>query len=110
MAPAAGSLSPARRNTMPQRVFVSIHAMRNARPIPTRKSTLIFRDALKINVLFLVGMGLAFLMAWMLTNTRWGMVLRLAGESEPAAGAMGYAVDRIRMVATAIGGFLAGIA
>ena len=45
----------------------------------------------------------------MLVNTRWGMVLRLAGESEEAAAAMGYSVNTIRIVATAMGGFLAGI-
>jgi simple sugar transport system permease protein len=68
------------------------------------------RDALRINVLFVAGVALALLLAWMLRNTRWGMVLRLAGESEAAAEAMGYSVKRIRTVATACGAFLAGIA
>jgi ABC-type uncharacterized transport system permease subunit len=68
------------------------------------------QDALRINVLFLVGVALTLLLTWSLKNTRWGMVLRLAGESEPAAAAMGYSVNSIRIVATAIGGFLAGIA
>ena len=45
----------------------------------------------------------------MLKNTRWGLILRLAGESEDAAAAMGYSVPRIRIIATAIGGALAGI-
>ena len=67
------------------------------------------QDALRINVLFLLGAALAPVLAWMLANTRWGLILRLAGESEEAAAAMGYSVNRIRIVATAIGGFLAGI-
>jgi general nucleoside transport system permease protein len=68
------------------------------------------QDALKVNVLFVVGVILAPVLWWMLANTRWGLVLRLAGESEEAAAAMGYSVNRIRTVATAIGGFLAGVA
>ena len=67
------------------------------------------RFALNINALFLVGLALTPLLAWMLTSTRWGMILRLAGESEEAAAAMGYSVNRIRIVATGMGGVLAGI-
>jgi general nucleoside transport system permease protein len=67
------------------------------------------RTALRINVLFLIGAALAPLLAWMLTNTRWGLILRLAGESEEAAAAMGYSVNRIRILATAVGGALAGV-
>jgi simple sugar transport system permease protein len=67
------------------------------------------RAALRVNVLFLIGVVLAPVLAWILKNTRWGLILRLAGESEDAAAAMGYSVNRIRIVATAIGGCLAGI-
>ena len=67
------------------------------------------RAALKINALFLIGLLLAPLLTWMFTNTRWGMVLRLAGESEEAAAALGYSVKRIRIIATGIGGGLAGV-
>jgi general nucleoside transport system permease protein len=67
------------------------------------------RNALNINVLFPVGVMLAPLLAWMLRSTRWGMMLRLAGESEEAAAAMGYDVNRIRLLATVFGGMLAGI-
>lgn len=67
------------------------------------------RTALRVNAIFLVGVALAPLLAWMLKNTRWGMILRLAGESEEAAAAMGYSVNRIRIVATALGGGLAGV-
>jgi ABC-type uncharacterized transport system permease subunit len=65
--------------------------------------------ALKINALFLVGVALAPLLAWMLTNTRPGLIVRLAGENEEAAAAMGYSVNRIRIVTTALGGALAGV-
>jgi general nucleoside transport system permease protein len=67
------------------------------------------RFALRINALFLVGLVLTPVLAWMLVGTRWGMILRLAGESEEAAAAMGYSVNLIRTIATAMGGFLAGI-
>jgi general nucleoside transport system permease protein len=66
------------------------------------------RNALRVNELFLIGLVLTPLLAWALTSTRWGMILRLAGESVEAAAAMGYSVNRIRIVATAVGGFLAG--
>jgi len=67
------------------------------------------RTALRVNAIFILGVALAPLLAWMLKYTRWGMILRLAGESEEAAAAMGYSVNRIRIVATALGGGLAGI-
>jgi ABC-type uncharacterized transport system permease subunit len=67
------------------------------------------RAALRINALFVIGVLLVPLLAWVLTSTRWGLVLRLAGESEEAAAAMGYSVPGIRILATAIGGALAGI-
>jgi general nucleoside transport system permease protein len=67
------------------------------------------RTALRVNAIFILGVALAPLLAWMLKNTRWGMILRLAGESEEAAAAMGYSVNRIRIIATALGGGLAGI-
>jgi simple sugar transport system permease protein len=67
------------------------------------------RWALRVNVLFLVGIVLAPVLAWMLKNTRWGLMIRLAGESEEAAAALGYSVKKIRIVATAVGGLLAGI-
>jgi simple sugar transport system permease protein len=67
------------------------------------------RAALRINVLFILGAILAPILAWALKATRWGLILRLAGESVDAAAAMGYSVNRIRTIATAVGGVLAGI-
>jgi ABC-type uncharacterized transport system permease subunit len=37
------------------------------------------------------------------------LIVRVAGESEEAAAAMGYSVKRIRLAATTVGGMLAGI-
>ena len=46
------------------------------------------RAALKINVLFLIGVALAPLLVWALRTTRWGLILRTAGESADAAPAI----------------------
>ncbi len=67
------------------------------------------RAALDINALFVVGGLLAPAMAWFFRATRWGMALRVVGESEDAARALGIHVNRVRMLATAAGGFLAGV-
>ena len=67
------------------------------------------RAALRINVLFLIGVALAPILVWALSTTRWGLIVRTAGESADAARAMGYSVNAIRLRATMFGGFLAGI-
>ncbi|HEX4193529.1 MAG TPA: ABC transporter permease [Stellaceae bacterium] len=67
------------------------------------------RDALRINALFVVGAALAPLILWALRSTRWGMIVRMVGDSADAARAMGYSVDFVRFVSTVAGGFLAGV-
>ncbi|MEP0234813.1 ABC transporter permease [Roseibium sp.] len=67
------------------------------------------RQALEINPLFLLGVGLAVLLWWALKNTRYGLVLRTTGDSAPAALALGINVNQVRLLATTAGGFLAGI-
>ncbi len=67
------------------------------------------RNAFKINALFLIGAALAGLLAWAFRATRWGLVLRIVGESADAARALGYHVIPVRIIATCAGGFLAGI-
>jgi simple sugar transport system permease protein len=67
------------------------------------------RFALSVNLLFILGCLLAPLLAWGFTSTRWGMIIRTVGESADAARAMGYSVNRVRMLATMAGGFLAGV-
>ncbi|HMJ10362.1 MAG TPA: ABC transporter permease [Polyangiaceae bacterium] len=67
------------------------------------------RSALEVNVLFLLGVALAPALAWMLSRTRWGLILRTVGESAEAARALGYDVGSVRFWATVAGGVLAGI-
>ena len=66
-------------------------------------------QALQVNYLFIVGIVSAFALGWALKNTRWGLIVRLAGESVDAALAMGVPVGRVRLIATAIGGAFAGV-
>jgi ABC-type uncharacterized transport system permease subunit len=67
------------------------------------------RAALEVNLLFLVGVVLAVALTLLLARTRWGLIVRTVGESADAARAMGYDVDRVRLLATMAGGFLAGM-
>src|SRR5215831_2615819 len=67
------------------------------------------RAALDVNPLFLIGIALAALLAWAFRNTRWGLVIRMVGDSSDAARAMGHHVPRVRTLATAAGGFLSGV-
>ncbi len=67
------------------------------------------RAALDVNVLFIVGLALAFAIAWMLRTTKVGLILRVVGDSTDAARAMGLRPVPIRIAATAAGGALAGI-
>jgi general nucleoside transport system permease protein len=65
--------------------------------------------ALQVNVLLLIGVVVAFGLRLLLTRTRWGLALRVVGESADAARALGYDVARTRLLATAAGGFFAGV-
>ena len=67
------------------------------------------QSALQINVLFVIGVVLAIAMAFAFRHTRWGLVVRMVGDSADAARAMGYRVNLVRILATAAGGFLAGV-
>jgi simple sugar transport system permease protein len=67
------------------------------------------QSALQVNPLFLLGIALAFALGWAFRNTRWGLVLRMVGDSSDAARAMGYSVNAVRTLATATGGFFAGV-
>lgn len=67
------------------------------------------QSALAINALFPVGIALAALLAWGLANTRWGLVVRMAGDSSDAARALGTSVNGVRIAATTAGGFIAGL-
>jgi general nucleoside transport system permease protein len=69
----------------------------------------VVRSALDVNMLFVLGVLLAFVLEYALKNTRAGLVLRTVGESAEAARALGYDVLRVRLLATMAGGFLAGV-
>lgn len=66
--------------------------------------------ALEVNVLFLLGVVLAFAMAWMFRNTALGLRIRVVGDSSDAARAIGLSPDRVRLWSTAAGGAFAGVA
>jgi simple sugar transport system permease protein len=65
--------------------------------------------ALQVSPLLIIGIVLAVLLAWAFRNTRWGLIVRMVGDSSDAARAMGFRVPVVRTLATAAGGFLAGI-
>ena len=67
------------------------------------------RAALQVNMLLPVGLLLALMLWWGFKRTRYGLLVRLVGDSANAARALGYSVSRIRLIATTIGGMIAGL-
>lgn len=67
------------------------------------------RAALQVNVLFPAGILAALALGWMFRATRLGLTIRVVGDSNDAARAMGLRPDRVRLLATTAGGALAGI-
>jgi simple sugar transport system permease protein len=67
------------------------------------------KAALAINPLFVLGVVLAFAVAWALGRTRFGLRLRVVGDSENAARAFGLSPSGYRIAATAFGGACAGV-
>jgi len=65
--------------------------------------------ALQINVMFPLGIAIALGLTWALANTRWGLWVRMVGDSADAARALGTSVNRVRIAATTAGGFIAGL-
>jgi simple sugar transport system permease protein len=65
--------------------------------------------ALQINALLIVGVLVAIVMTWAFANTKWGLIVRMTGDSAASARAMGVSVDLVRFISTSIGGFLAGV-
>jgi simple sugar transport system permease protein len=57
-----------------------------------------------------LGVALAVVLWAVLYHTRWGIILRTAGESPAAADAMGVNVSLVRYLAVIFGGLLAGVA
>lgn len=65
--------------------------------------------AFRISPLFLIGVGLAFLMAWFLRSTRWGLQIRAAGDQPAATRALGISLKSVRIWAAMFGSGLAAI-
>ncbi len=65
--------------------------------------------ALEVNALFIIGVIVAPCLRWALANTRWGLIVRMVGDSADAARAMGYSPLMVRFLATSFGGFMAGV-
>ena len=65
--------------------------------------------ALRMNALFPIGVLLALLMTWGFAHTRWGLLVRLVGDSADAARALGTSVAGVRIAATVVGGAIAGL-
>ena len=72
-------------------------------------SSPVVQAALQVNPLLPAGIVLALLMRWGFARTRWGLLVRLAGDSASAARALGYSVNGIRVAATVAGGAIAGL-
>ena len=53
-------------------------------------------SALQIHPLLLIGVAVAFFMYWAFANTRWGLLVRMSGDSAASARAMGVSVDLVR--------------
>ena len=71
--------------------------------------SLVIRSALQVNMLLPVGLVLAAVMGWGFKYTRYGLLVRMTGDSANAARALGYSVSSIRLVATTLGGMIAGL-
>jgi len=67
------------------------------------------RAALQINALLPVGLLIAVALWWAFGRTRYGLLVRLTGDSSHAARALGYSVNGIRLIATSVGGMIAGL-
>jgi general nucleoside transport system permease protein len=67
------------------------------------------RAALQVNALLPVGLLIAVFLWWGFKRTRYGLLVRMAGDSANAARALGYSVGGIRLLATTAGGMIAGL-
>ena len=69
----------------------------------------VVQAALQVNPLLPLGLLLAVALYVGFARTRWGLLVRLAGDSAAATKALGYSVNSIRIAATAAGGAIAGL-
>ncbi len=78
-------------------------------PLGNWSDSPVIQSALRVNALMPLGLALAVALWWAFARMRWGLLVRLAGDSADATRALGYSVSGIRIAATAAGGFLAGL-
>ena len=69
----------------------------------------VVQAALQVNPLLPIGLLVALALKWGFARTRWGLLVRLAGDSASATRALGYSVNGIRIAATVAGGAIAGL-
>jgi ABC-type uncharacterized transport system permease subunit len=69
----------------------------------------VVQAALQVNPLLPLGVLMAVALYYGFVHTRWGLLVRLAGDSANATKALGYSVSAIRIAATAAGGAIAGL-
>jgi len=69
----------------------------------------VLRNALLVCPLFFLGIAAAIAMHWLFRATRVGLRIRIVGDSQDAALALGLPIDWTRFLATACGSGLAGI-
>ena len=67
------------------------------------------RNALLVCPLFLLGIAAAIALHWCFNATRVGLRIRIIGDSQDAALALGLPINRTRLFATACGSALAGV-
>ncbi len=68
------------------------------------------RSLAELSLLTYLGLALAALLWFVLYHTRWGIVIRSAGEAPAAADAVGVNIYLVRYLAVVFGGVLAGVA
>jgi simple sugar transport system permease protein len=67
------------------------------------------QNALLVCPLFILGIVAAIALHWCFNATRIGLRVRIIGDSQDAALALGLPIDRTRLLATACGSALAGV-
>ena len=78
-------------------------------PLGGWSDSTVVQAALLINPLLPIGLALAGAMHWAFGRTRWGLLVRLAGDSASAMKALGYSVNGVRIASTIAGGAIAGL-
>lgn len=79
------------------------------KPFEGVKAPLMTPGPFKINWIVWLGLAMVPLVWWFLNRSRAGLILRGVGENHDAAHALGYPVRRVRIMAIAFGGAMAGI-